>query len=59
MTYIAKKCGIQFQPPSIILIYEDQLKNNVRKRIMPIRNFSKFSGTEYLFCYFSTGPLPK
>ncbi|XP_053167545.1 centrosomal protein of 19 kDa [Hemicordylus capensis] len=43
MSYIAKKCGIQLQPPSIILIYEDQLKNNVRKRIMPIRNFSKFS----------------
>nr|XP_056705289.1 centrosomal protein of 19 kDa [Euleptes europaea] len=43
MSFIAKKCGIQLQPPSIILIYEDQLKNNVRKRIMPVRNFSKYS----------------
>ncbi|KAJ6669227.1 hypothetical protein lerEdw1_008036 [Lerista edwardsae] len=43
MTYIAKKCGIQLQPPSIILIYEDVLTNTIRKRIMPIRNFSKFS----------------
>ncbi|XP_054839555.1 centrosomal protein of 19 kDa [Eublepharis macularius] len=43
MAFVAKKCGIQLQPPSIILIYEDRLKNNVRKRIMPVRNFSKFS----------------
>ncbi|XP_048361987.1 centrosomal protein of 19 kDa isoform X1 [Sphaerodactylus townsendi] len=43
MSFIAKKCGIQLQPPSIILIYEDQLKNNIRKRIMPVRNFSKYS----------------
>ncbi|XP_005303683.1 centrosomal protein of 19 kDa [Trachemys scripta elegans] len=43
MTYVAKKCGIRFQPPSIILIYEDENKNRARQRIMPIRNFSKFS----------------
>lgn len=49
MAYVAKKCGIRLQPPSIILIYEDQLKGNMRKRIMPIRNFSKFSGTACLF----------
>ncbi|EMP38411.1 centrosomal protein of 19 kDa [Chelonia mydas] len=43
MTYAAKKCGIRFQPPSIILIYEDENKDRARQRIMPIRNFSKFS----------------
>ncbi|XP_024067727.1 centrosomal protein of 19 kDa [Terrapene carolina triunguis] len=43
MTYVAKKCGIRFQPPSVILIYEDENKNRARQRIMPIRNFSKFS----------------
>lgn len=43
MSFIAKKCGIQLQPPSIILIYEDQVKNSIRKRIMPVRNFSKYS----------------
>ncbi|XP_060098071.1 centrosomal protein of 19 kDa [Heteronotia binoei] len=43
MSFIARKCGLQLQPPSIILIYEDQVKNNIRKRIMPIRNFSKYS----------------
>ncbi|CAM2119770.1 centrosomal protein of 19 kDa isoform X1 [Lepidochelys kempii] len=43
MTYVAKKCGIRFQPPSIILIYEDENKDRARQRIMPIRNFSKFS----------------
>ncbi|CAM5165151.1 unnamed protein product [Natator depressus] len=43
MSYAAKKCGIRFQPPSIILIYEDENKDRARQRIMPIRNFSKFS----------------
>ncbi|XP_058043185.1 centrosomal protein of 19 kDa [Ahaetulla prasina] len=43
MAYVAKKCGIQLQPPSIVLIYEDQCKKNLRKRIMPIRDFTKFS----------------
>uniref|UniRef100_A0A452IM38 Centrosomal protein of 19 kDa n=1 Tax=Gopherus agassizii TaxID=38772 RepID=A0A452IM38_9SAUR len=43
MTYVAKKCGICFQPPSVILIYEDKNKDRARQRIMPIRNFSKFS----------------
>ncbi|XP_050821682.1 centrosomal protein of 19 kDa [Gopherus flavomarginatus] len=43
MTYVAKKCGIRFQPPSVILIYEDKNKDRARQRIMPIRNFSKFS----------------
>ncbi|XP_032661839.1 centrosomal protein of 19 kDa [Chelonoidis abingdonii] len=43
MTYVAKKCGIRFQPPSIILIYEDKNKDRARQRIMPIRNFCKFS----------------
>lgn len=43
MAYVAKKCGIRFQPPSVILIYEDKNKDRARQRIMPIRNFSKFS----------------
>ncbi|NXD79592.1 CEP19 protein, partial [Halcyon senegalensis] len=43
MTYTAKKCGICFQPPSIILIYRDDNKDKSRQRIMPVRNFSKFS----------------
>lgn len=39
----AKKCGIRFQPPAIILIYESEMKGKNRQRIMPVRNFSKFS----------------
>ncbi|XP_066097078.1 centrosomal protein of 19 kDa [Saccopteryx bilineata] len=39
----AKKCGIRFQPPAIILIYENETKEKIRQRIMPVRNFSKFS----------------
>ncbi|NXC98448.1 CEP19 protein, partial [Certhia familiaris] len=43
MTFSAQKCGICFQPPSIILIYRDNSQDKTRQRIMPIRNFSKFS----------------
>nr|XP_033815255.1 centrosomal protein of 19 kDa [Geotrypetes seraphini]XP_033815256.1 centrosomal protein of 19 kDa [Geotrypetes seraphini]XP_033815257.1 centrosomal protein of 19 kDa [Geotrypetes seraphini]XP_033815258.1 centrosomal protein of 19 kDa [Geotrypetes seraphini]XP_033815259.1 centrosomal protein of 19 kDa [Geotrypetes seraphini]XP_033815260.1 centrosomal protein of 19 kDa [Geotrypetes seraphini] len=43
MAYHAKKCGIRFQPPAIILIYNEQAKEKDRQRIMPVRNFSKFS----------------
>ncbi|KAM6160448.1 centrosomal protein of 19 kDa isoform 1-T2 [Erethizon dorsatum] len=43
MICTAKKCGIRFQPPAIILIYENEVKGKNRQRIMPVRNFSKFS----------------
>ncbi|NXC52731.1 CEP19 protein, partial [Aleadryas rufinucha] len=43
MTFSAQKCGICFQPPSIILIYKDNSQDKTHKRIMPIRNFSMFS----------------
>ncbi|XP_032192660.1 centrosomal protein of 19 kDa isoform X1 [Mustela erminea] len=43
MMCTAKKCGIRFQPPAIILIYENEMKGKRRQRIMPVRNFSKFS----------------
>ncbi|ELW62715.1 Centrosomal protein of 19 kDa [Tupaia chinensis] len=37
------KCGVRFQPPAIILVYENEIKGKSRQRIMPVRNFSKFS----------------
>ncbi|XP_064576750.1 centrosomal protein of 19 kDa [Zonotrichia leucophrys gambelii] len=43
MTFTAQKCGICFQPPSIILIYRDNVQEKTRQRIMPIRNFSRYS----------------
>ncbi|MBN3325583.1 CEP19 protein, partial [Atractosteus spatula] len=43
MTYTAKKCGVRFSPPAIVLIYEDTVSQKARKRIMPVRSFSKFS----------------
>lgn len=43
MMCTAKKCGIRFQPPAIVLIYESEIKGKIRQRIMPVRNFSKFS----------------
>uniref|UniRef100_G3TPU1 Centrosomal protein of 19 kDa n=1 Tax=Loxodonta africana TaxID=9785 RepID=G3TPU1_LOXAF len=46
MMCTAKKCGIRFKPPAIILIYEGEVKGKSRQRIMPVRNFSKFSGLQ-------------
>ncbi|XP_008305361.1 centrosomal protein of 19 kDa [Cynoglossus semilaevis] len=43
MRFQAKRCGVQFSPPSIILIYQQLDTNKVRKRIIPVRNFSKYS----------------
>ncbi|OBS64949.1 hypothetical protein A6R68_06519 [Neotoma lepida] len=43
MKCVAKKCGVRFQPPAIILIYDNETQGKSRQRIMPVRNFSKFS----------------
>ncbi|XP_075895683.1 centrosomal protein of 19 kDa [Nelusetta ayraudi] len=43
MRYAAKRCGLQFSPPAIVLIYENTETTKVRKRIIPVRNFSKYS----------------
>ncbi|XP_008280188.1 centrosomal protein of 19 kDa [Stegastes partitus] len=43
MRFQAKRCGVQFNPPSIVLIYEHTETKKVRKRIIPVRNFSKYS----------------
>uniref|UniRef100_A0A8C5JZ24 Centrosomal protein of 19 kDa n=1 Tax=Jaculus jaculus TaxID=51337 RepID=A0A8C5JZ24_JACJA len=43
MMYTAKKCGVRFQSPAIILIYENETKGKSRQWIMPVGNFSKFS----------------
>ncbi|XP_036608795.1 centrosomal protein of 19 kDa-like [Trichosurus vulpecula] len=43
MVYTAKKCGIRFQPPVIIMIYQGEAKGKNCQHIMPVQNFSKFS----------------
>ncbi|KAL1022907.1 hypothetical protein UPYG_G00034050 [Umbra pygmaea] len=43
MQFAAKRCGVKFNPPSIVLIYECKDTNKMRKRIIPVRNFSKYS----------------
>ncbi|XP_041790830.1 centrosomal protein of 19 kDa [Chelmon rostratus] len=43
MSFKAKRCGVQFSPPSIIIIYEHTETKSVRKRVIPVRNFSKYS----------------
>lgn len=43
MRYQAKRCGVQFSPPSVVLIYEHTETRRVRKRVIPVRNFSQYS----------------
>ncbi|KAM9384589.1 centrosomal protein of 19 kDa [Pholidichthys leucotaenia] len=43
MRFEAKRCGVQFSPPSIVIIYVHTETKKVRKRIIPVRNFSKNS----------------
>ncbi|XP_039985630.1 centrosomal protein of 19 kDa isoform X1 [Xiphias gladius] len=43
MRFEAKRCGVRFSPPSIVLIYQHTETKKVRKRIIPVRNFSKYS----------------
>ncbi|XP_072294726.1 centrosomal protein of 19 kDa [Eucyclogobius newberryi] len=43
MNFEAKRCGVQFSPPSIVLIYENKATNKLRRRIIPLREYSKDS----------------
>lgn len=54
MMCTAKKCGIRFQPPAIILIYENEMKGKNRQRIMPVRNFSKYSDIFFSWKYLTS-----
>lgn len=43
MPFQAKRCGVNFTPPSVVVIYEDKDTGKRRKRVIPVRNFSQFS----------------
>lgn len=43
MSFQAKRCGVQFSPPSIVLIYVNKDTSKLRKRVIPVRSFSEFS----------------
>ncbi|XP_061594025.1 centrosomal protein of 19 kDa [Cololabis saira] len=43
MRYEAKRCGVNFSPPSIVVIYVHTETNKMRKRIIPVRDFSQYS----------------
>uniref|UniRef100_A0A3B3C1B3 Centrosomal protein of 19 kDa n=1 Tax=Oryzias melastigma TaxID=30732 RepID=A0A3B3C1B3_ORYME len=40
---VAKRCGVRFNPPSIVLLYVNTETKKLRKRVIPIRNFTTFS----------------
>lgn len=52
MSFVAKKCGVKFKPPAIVLLYEDKTTKKMRQRVMPVRNFSKFSGDTRDYIYY-------
>lgn len=39
-----KRCGVRFDPPAVILIYNNGVTNKDHRRTMPLRKFSKNSG---------------
>ncbi|GAB6019858.1 Centrosomal protein of 19 kDa [Chamberlinius hualienensis] len=39
---VVKKCGVQFQPPCIILFYETT-SSKLRRRTMPLHDFNELS----------------
>lgn len=43
MNIVAKECGVKFSPPSIVLYYVNEDTDKLRKRIIPVRNFSVHS----------------
>ncbi|PSN38932.1 Centrosomal protein of 19 kDa [Blattella germanica] len=46
---VAKKCGIRFSPPALIVVYEEEDRHNVlRKFVMPIRNFRITSSVSFV-----------
>lgn len=50
MSFEAKRCGLQFSPPAIVIIYANKETKKNRKRIIPVRNFSKYSGKALQVC---------
>lgn len=40
------KCGVRFEPPTLVLCYRESEK--IRRRSMPLRNFNKHSGIEHI-----------
>ncbi|KAK6194533.1 hypothetical protein SNE40_000154 [Patella caerulea] len=44
--YLLKKCGLKFDPPSLVLAYVDMKTNKLRRRTMPLRDFHKNSKLE-------------
>ena len=41
-----KKCGVKFDPPAIVITYTDNRSNKIRRRTMPLRDFTKSSHVE-------------
>jgi centrosomal protein CEP19 len=57
--YKLKKCGIKYDPPSIILDYIVLKSGKMRRRTMPLRNFSKWSSVEQCANDFCGNPRHK
>ena len=41
-----QKCGVKFDPPSVVITYTESDTNKHRRRTMPLRDFTKTSNVE-------------
>ena len=52
-----KKCGVRFQPPAIIITYQN--KGKLHRRTMPLRNFTKYTGVSRVAAELKTADRHK
>ncbi|KAH3804013.1 hypothetical protein DPMN_132286 [Dreissena polymorpha] len=51
-----QKCGVKFDPPSIVVVYNDKGSTKKRRRTMPLREFTKTSNIEVAAEELKTNP---
>lgn len=44
--YSPKKCGIKYSPPTLVLIYEDTVKEKTKRRSIPLKKLTNTSAVE-------------
>lgn len=51
-----QKCGVKFDPPAIVVMYSDNGSDKVRRRTMPLREFTKTSDVEKAVAELRSNP---
>ncbi|GFO11519.1 centrosomal protein of 19 kda-like [Plakobranchus ocellatus] len=50
------KCGVRFEPPTLVLSYKDWKTGKLRRRSMPLRNFNKNTGIDRIIEDLTSNP---